>query len=101
MKRKAIPQNKELTDTELLESGKRVHAHMTGNDLFPAPFIAMDDLLVAIEAFETALRRAQEGTKEDTALKNEKRKALETLLTAEADYVNAVANGNVAIIDSA
>jgi hypothetical protein len=100
MKRKAITQNKSLSDSELLERARRVYTHLQDNPLFPAPFIPLDTLLAAIESFATAYQNAQEGTKEDTAIKNEQRKALESLLTSEADYVNAIANGNEVTIDS-
>jgi hypothetical protein len=58
MKRKAITQNKDLTDPGLLDRGRRIHTHMLGNEHFASPFVSMEDLNDAIRAFERAQQKA-------------------------------------------
>ena len=66
---------------------------------FPNPTPSISSVDKSLKAFEDALEKCFEGTKQDTAYKNEKRKELILKLSNLGDYVNTVSNGNLVKID--
>lgn len=71
---------------------------MTNNPNFPQPNPALGDISAANDNYLTALDKVENGTKEDTVIKNNLRKVLELLLKSETDYVQQISLGDEAII---
>jgi len=86
------------SDPELSVMASHVIKLMTENAHFPNPNPALDVIATANEAYLASLNKAQNGSKEDTAIKNNNRKNLESLLKTETDYVQRISKGDEAII---
>lgn len=86
------------SDPELAVKANHVVSQMTNNPHFPQPSPALSDISQATTNYQAALDKAENGTKEDTVIKNNMRKALESLLKLETDYVQQVSAGDEAII---
>jgi uncharacterized protein (DUF3084 family) len=71
---------------------------MTGNVHFPDPSPALVAITSANDSYKLALNKMENGTREDTVVKNNCRKIVENLLKQETDYVQQVSNGEEAII---
>jgi hypothetical protein len=71
---------------------------MTDNTNFATPDPALANITAANNALIAAMAKVQNGSKEDTVIKNNCRSALETLLKSETDYVQRISNGDEAII---
>ena len=71
---------------------------LTGNAAFPTPLVPLLTLGAAQTAFHNALLAAALGGLQLTAIKNEKRTALEDLLRQEASYVQAIASHNLSTL---
>ena len=75
-----------------------IHDNMNGNAHYPAPDPSLADLQTAITEFQLAIVKAKNGSKEDTADKNAKRKILEDLLHRLSYYVQVNSLGDETII---
>jgi len=88
-------------DSELSIKSGHIVERMTDNTHFATPDPALANITAANNAFIVAIAKVQNGSKEDTVIKNNCRNVLETLLKSEGDYVQRVSNGDEAIILSA
>lgn len=86
------------SDPELSVMASHVVELMTGNVNFPNPNPTLDVITTANAAYLQALNKMQGGSKEDTVIKNNNRKIIESLLKTETDYVLQVSGGDEAII---
>ena len=71
---------------------------MAGNANFPTPNPPLEVITEANASFASALQNVEGGSREDTVVKNNRRKILENLLKIETDYVQQVSEGDEAII---
>jgi hypothetical protein len=86
------------SDPELSVKASHVIEHMTDNPHFTTPIPPLADLAEANGAYIQALNKAEGGSKEDTVIKNNYRKLVESLLKRETDYVQTTSEGDEAII---
>jgi hypothetical protein len=86
------------SDSELSVKTSHVITEMTDNPNFPEPNPALSDLANANDNYSAALKKVENGSKEDTVVKNNLRKSLELLLKSETDYVQRISGGDEAII---
>lgn len=92
------------SDTELIVFARSIVTGLTGNSNFPTPDPAPAELGTAVDNFEDANNLnevKQTEAQASTALKKQKRKALEELLSDAAAYVDRKAKGDEAKILSA
>src|SRR5271170_183362 len=87
-----------LSDADLDEFASNIIVSLTGNAAFPTPLVPLATLTTAQSDFHDALVAAAGGGVQLTAVKNEKRAALETLLRQEAAYVQGVAGQNLSTL---
>lgn len=87
-----------LSDSEIIVSGNTVSVNMENNPYFPTPSPGVTAIRTATDEFLAAEQKAQSGSREDVAVKNQKRKVLEKNLHDMAVYVNLTANGNEAML---
>ncbi len=80
--------------------GREVHAAMDGNAAFPAPTVLMATLASLSATLQTWVDAAVHGDTVAKARQQEARVALAAALRRLARYVNAVADGDAAIIAS-
>ncbi|MDP4208112.1 MAG: hypothetical protein Q8928_04775 [Bacteroidota bacterium] len=73
---------------------------LTGNKNFANPNPTLDQLIASLETFRNAILASVNGTKRDTALKNQLRKDLELLVRTLGMYVQSVGNNDEAILTS-
>lgn len=85
-------------DLELVTKAGHIVEKMSRNPYFTTPDPELADITAANSAFIAALARVQNGSKEDTVIKNNCRATLETILKSEADYVQRTSHGDEAII---
>jgi len=85
-------------DSELTTKAGHIVEKMTDNTNFTTPEPPLANITAAKNALIAAMAKVQNGSKEDTVIKNNCRTALETLLKSEADYVQRISNGDEAII---
>jgi len=85
-------------DSDLTVKTGHIVEKMTGNINFTEPEPALANVTAANNAFVLSIAKAQNGSKEDTVIKNNCRTVLETILKSEADYVQRISNGDEAII---
>ena len=83
-------------DSDFLTFAKHVSQMMTGNTNFTTPSPALALINTAISDYETALGKAVNGSKTDTATKNQKRSNLTQLLQQLGYYVQTTANNDLA-----
>lgn len=88
----------QYTDPELVVKTTHVVEQMTGNSNFPTPNPPLEVITEANASFASALQNVEGGSREDTVVKNNRRKILENLLKIETEYVQQVSEGNEAII---
>ena len=86
------------SDAELITRVSGIVAAMTGNAHYATPAPALADITTAINAFATAVADAVDGGKTLTAIKNEKRAALVTLMRQLASYVQVACNEDMAVL---
>lgn len=98
-KQKTIISYAKINDTEFADLVQHIITRMTKNTDFPTPSPTLAVIQASYKAFIDALAKAKEGSKQDTANKNEKRSELEVNLSNLGNYVNAVANGNIVKLD--
>ena len=89
------------SDLGLISKGGLVIEHLTDNPRFPSPFPLLLNLTDMTANFNTAYLKAQDGSKEDTSVKNNMRVDFEALLRKIALYVETESNGDEAVILSA
>ncbi|MFM2224700.1 MAG: hypothetical protein RJA07_902 [Bacteroidota bacterium] len=77
----------DYSDAELLVKAKHISQSMTGNSNFPSPSPTLTVYNAAVSAYETALGNAENGSVNDTAVKNDARDALETIMQSLGLYV--------------
>jgi hypothetical protein len=86
-----------LADAEIGVKAQSIVNQMTNNPNFTTPTPSLEDVSTAITAYDNALADMPTGGKEKTALKNEKREALEEILADLAEYVEQNCQDNEAI----
>jgi hypothetical protein len=86
------------SDPELSVKASHVVEQMTGNVHFPDPAPALVAITAANDSYILALNKMDNGSREDTVIKNNCRKVVENLLKLATDYVQQVSNGDEAII---
>ena len=87
-----------LPDSDLDEFASNIVVSLTGNAAYPTPLVPLATLGTAQMAFHDAVLAAALGGLQLTAIKNEKRAALEDLLRQEASYVQALASQNLSML---
>lgn len=92
---------KKYNDESLAVFTQHVIACLTGNTRFATPDPTLTVVQTALTAFNAAVAKTVDGTRQDTADKNAKREVLEDLLRKLADYVQRVSAGvEVSILSS-
>jgi len=86
------------TDLELSVKASHVVEQMTGNAHFPTPSPALTTITSANNNYIVCLNKVGNGSREDTVLKNDSRKMIESLLKQETSYVQITSGGDEAII---
>lgn len=86
------------TDLEVANKAGNIAEKMTNNPNFPIPLMELDAVIVANTTYRASLEKVENGTKEDTVIKNENRRILEKALKSLGLYVQIKSNGNQAII---
>ena len=89
------------SDLELIAKGGFVVEHLTGNTHFPTPFPLLTDLTEATATLNAAVLKAEDGSKEDTSIKNNMREEYELLLRKIAQYCETESGGDETAILSA
>ena len=100
MKQKALTNSSNLKDNELINYAQYIFSKMTGNTNFLTPQPTLQVLQGFITAYNTALVKAIDGNKADTANKNATRLSLESSLSMLANYVNLTANYDLVKLES-
>jgi len=90
-----------FTDSDLILKGGFIVEHLTGNTHFPTPFPFLTELINTTAEFKAAFLKANEGSREDTSVKNKLRDDLEFLLRKIALYVETQSSGDATAILSA
>jgi Fibronectin type III domain len=84
-----------FTDSNFSSFSQHVIQSMTDNANYPDPLPALADVQAALDDYNTKLAATiARGTREDTVLKNQSRKALELLLQRLAIYVEQTTPGD-------
>ncbi|ANI88698.1 hypothetical protein A9P82_04990 [Arachidicoccus ginsenosidimutans] len=86
-----------VTDSDLAVQAQHIVDSLTDNAAFPTPAPALADVQSALTDYETALAQAATGGKQLTAVKNQKRETLETLLSQLGLYVQLHSNNDAAV----
>ena len=97
---KAIVSFTKVRDSEIANTAQNIVNKMTINPYFTDPQPPLTTIQEYIAAYSTALVKAKDGSKEDTANKNACRLTLETALFKLGNYVNLVAEHDVVKLDS-
>ncbi len=84
-----------------IEFGRHVQSKMNGNTNFVSPSPTLAELKTATDELEAAFDAAQGAGPLQTSLMKEKEAVWDTLMTAMGDYVDNIARGEKAIIESA
>lgn len=95
---KVITSFSKLRDAELATRAQTIVDNMTGNSNYPTPTPALTEVTAALATYRDALSQAESRTKEKIVIKNEKRKALESLLNALAMYVQTNCQNDLATL---
>jgi hypothetical protein len=99
-KSKIITGFTKLSDSELDVKSQEIITKMTGNTNFTSPTPTLVELTTAEREFATSLTNAAHGNTNDTAIKNQKRKELESELHRLGLYVELTANGSEDVLFS-
>ena len=99
-KQRAIISYAHVKDNDLTEVGQLIVDRLTGNTNFPNPTPTLIVVQASITDYSMALVKSKDGSKQDTADKNAKRKILEQNLSELANYVNTTAKGNLVMLES-
>ena len=86
-----------LADGQAPFTGKvrAILQQMAGNPNYPAPTPPLATVQTAFDAYKVATADAAQGGVQNTAIRNARRNELVALLRQLANYVSAVANGNL------
>jgi hypothetical protein len=95
---KVISGFSKFRDDDLETKAQFIIDKMTNNAHYPNPVPNLSDVIHAKNEFTTALAEKETGGKEKTALKNQKRKALEVILGQLALYVQLNCQNDLAIL---
>lgn len=87
-----------FSDEGLATKAQVIHDEMNGNTHYPAPNPTLDELQTAINDFKLAIVKSKNGSKEDTAEKNDKRQIVVDLLHRLSYYVQATSLDDETII---
>ena len=88
------------TDPELSEYTRGILDRMVGNTRFPTPNPTLPNMETSLTDFNEAVIAALEGNKNETILKNQKRKNLENALTLLGSYVEDNSDNDPGILTS-
>lgn len=99
-KTKSLISFRRFKDLEFAEISQTVINKIPDNAYYPNPTPALDILQAALRDYTESLSKSKFGSKEDTAVKNEKRYILEKHLSNLSNYVNSIADGNIAKLES-
>ncbi|MEI6054714.1 MAG: hypothetical protein WCR55_01535 [Lentisphaerota bacterium] len=99
-KQKAIVYFAKVKENELWDISRFISNKMKDNPNFPNPPISIAKLDVLIEEYHESLMKCDDGTKLDTAIKNNKRTILLNNLSILGNYVNTIANNDLVKLDS-
>ncbi len=97
---KAIVSFTKVRDSEIANTAQNIVNKMTINPYFTDPQPPLITIQEYIAAYSSALVKAKDGSKEDTANKNACRLTLETALFTLGNYVNLVAEHDVVKLES-
>jgi hypothetical protein len=86
-----------LTDSQLNTFAQEKYDKLNGNLAFAAVSPSAADVEAKRVDYAAALAKASDGTKADTEVKNQLRKALEEMLTLQALDCARIANGDMAV----
>ena len=86
------------TDVDLNIKAGLIVEKMTGNPFFPTPTPLLGDITEANTEYYRLLNKVVNGTREDTARKNNARKVVETLLKDLGLYVQQISKGDEVMI---
>jgi hypothetical protein len=81
-----------LPDGELTPVASRIIDSMTGNPVFPAPPVSLDELKNLRDIYSVKLVEAKDGTTEDTLAKDIAKENLNNALRQVAAYVQSLAS---------
>jgi hypothetical protein len=95
---KVITSFTQMRDDELAVRANNIIEKMTGNTDFPTPFPALADVTTALTEYDQALEQSQNGGTDKTAIKNNKRQALEGLLGKLGKHVEVHCKNDRAIV---
>lgn len=87
----------DLTDAKLPEYAQDKVAKIKASSAFGGLSPSAGEVEAKIKLYETALVAADEGTKSETQAKNVARKALESILTLQAQNCAEIADGDLAL----
>jgi hypothetical protein len=94
---------REKSDSDVMTFAQQHVTAMTGNANFATPLPAATAFAPVLTAYQTALaafNTAQQAAKQATTVKDAARAALELALTQRGNYVDLIAAGNAAVIES-
>ena len=86
------------TDLGVANKAGNIADQMTNNPNFPEPLKELDDMDKANTVYRGSLDKIENGTKEDTVIKNQNRLILEKAMRNLALYVQIKSNGDEAMI---
>jgi len=86
------------SDSRLIVKAYHIVDMMTGNAYFPNPSPALADVKIANDNFNVAVDKVENGSRVDTANKNDLREVLVALLRKLALYVEVISDGDETII---
>jgi hypothetical protein len=98
--KKALKPSFQMADDPALTLGNVVITALTGNAHIPSPQPTLVQLQAAWDDYNNSLAKARYGSRNDRSQKNADKEALITLLRAECDYVNMIANGDEVTLSS-
>ena len=98
-KQRAIIGFSKYAETNLVATATNIVNKMPSDPDFPKPTPSIASVNASLKDFKRAREKCIEGTKQDTAYKNEKKIELVLKLSALGNYVNTVADGDVTKID--
>jgi len=86
------------SDADLSVKANQILDKMTNNKAFPEPEPTLDSIRATNASYYQALDQVKDGSREDTAIKNDLRKELEDQLRQLGDYVQRLSDGDQAVI---
>ncbi|MBI2721608.1 MAG: fibronectin type III domain-containing protein [Bacteroidetes bacterium] len=90
-----------LSPAEKVEFARAIVLSMTGNISFSNAAVLIAALTVASDDLETAIMAAQDKSKTQIAIREQKEEVLDDVLTQVANHVDSIAKGDPAVILSA